>query len=58
MKGLEPKYILKPSSIKEHDLYLGTKISKHYIKPSSVKEHNFYLCKRISKHYIDGSSEP
>ena len=31
MKGLELKYILKPGSVKEPDLYLGTKIPKHRI---------------------------
>ena len=34
MKGLELKYILKPGSVKEPDLYLGAKISKYYIDGS------------------------
>ena len=38
MKGLELNYILKPSSVKEPDLYLGAKISKHYIDGSSEPE--------------------
>ena len=35
MKDSELKYILKTSSVKEPELYLGAKISKHYIDSSS-----------------------